>query len=91
MFPVSIRRLKSTVILRLEELADVGCVKNIQSPEAIRKSKGDDVEILISNMVSPSKSAQSSVELLSVQLGFVTTLPVHPLIHSNVLVGGLEQ
>lgn len=34
MFPVSLRRLKSTVILRLEELANVGWVKDTQSPEA---------------------------------------------------------
>lgn len=52
---------------------------------------GDDVEFFISNIVSPSKSAQFSAELLSVQFAIITILPVHPLIQSNVLAGGLEQ
>lgn len=56
-----------------------------------RKPRGDDVEFLISNMVSPSISAQFSAELLSVQFAFNITLPVHPSIQSSVLVGGLEQ
>lgn len=33
MFPVSLRRLKSTVILRLQEEADIGRVKAIQLPD----------------------------------------------------------
>lgn len=32
--PVSLRRLKSTVILRLKEWANVGCVNDTKSPEA---------------------------------------------------------
>lgn len=56
-----------------------------------RKSKGDDVELSKLNMVSPSKFAQFSAEFLSVQFAFVITLPVHPPIHSNVLIGGVEQ
>lgn len=49
------------------------------------------VGFVISNLVTPSKSAQFSVELLSVQFAFIITLPVHPLKHCNVAVSGLEQ
>lgn len=52
---------------------------------------GVDVEFLISNMVSPKKSAQFSIELLSVQFACIPTLPVHPPKHSSVLIGGAEQ
>lgn len=46
---------------------------------------------VISNLVIPSKSAQFSVELLSVQFTFIITLSAHPLKHCNALVSGFEQ